>query len=197
MNCYYDDTGSPLFTLRTVLEQPTEPAPFPAGYVGTKGAAHHRGQSERTLRRRAQKLGLGIRVGRMWLIPENAIDALIHNDTGELCDIAKGTELVSQLISWPIRASTENEPPSIPVLWNGGDIDVHAVTHTEVGFRPSQSYPEMLRLRLPEGMQAAFKYAAQRRALRTSDWIRQALLSELHREGLALIDTGARLAEDL
>jgi hypothetical protein len=191
------DTGSPLATVRGILTHPdTGTVPRPPGLIGVKQAAHRYGVSERTVRLDCREHGIAIVDGKGYLVVIQAADAFYANDTGPLHHYQRDIELVRWLTGLPLSPSTRAADAPMPAAWNtSGEQEA---SMQQVGFTPSQGYPEMLRLRLPEGMQATLQYAARRRALRTSDWIRQALLDRLHQEGLVLMDTGAvRRTEDL
>jgi hypothetical protein len=190
-----DDSNDTLILLRGVLEHPdTGFVPIPAELVSTKEAAFMRGLSERTMQRRADKLGIAIKVGKTWFLAVSGLNALPTNDTGTLDDVRHDMQLISGLTGCPISPSTIAETQIMPVVWDKSDLKESAM---QAGFAPSQRYPESVKLRLPQGMSAALQFAARRRAQTLSDWTRQALLDRLHQEGLALTDTGMRRAEDL
>jgi hypothetical protein len=174
--------------LRDVLEYPdTGFVPVPAELIGIKQAADGRGLSETAMRRRVKRLGIGIMIGKTIFIPVRGLDASRVGDTGRLDDVQHDVDMIRGLTNWPISPSTSHEPQIIPAAWDKSDPKESAV---QIGFAPSQRYPETVKLRIPEGMGAALQFVARRRAQSTSDWIRQALLDRLHQEGLVLTDTG-------
>jgi hypothetical protein len=183
-----DDIDHPMILIRDALEHPdTGFVPVPAELVSTKEAAFRRGLSERTMQRRAENLGIAIKIGKTWFLASSGLNALPTNDTGTLDDVRHDMQLISRLTGCPISPSTIAETQIIPAAWDKSDPKESGM---QAGFAPSQRYPESVKLRLPQGMSAALQFAARRRAQSLSDWTRQALLDRLHQEGLILTDTG-------
>jgi HicB-like protein involved in pilus formation len=185
----YDDTGFPIaFVTRALAHPDTGFVPVPAGLVSIKQAAASRNLSETAMRRRVKRLGIGIVIGKTILVPMRGLEASRVGDTGRLDDVQHDVEIICALSNWPISASTPRGHQPTPTVWN-------TVSPTEVAMQINSVEPMRfdgtLRLRLPGEMHSMLQYAARRRVQSLSDFVRQALLTHLQREGLTLLDTGA------
>jgi hypothetical protein len=187
----HDDDILP--ALRRILQHPdTGFIPLPAGLSGTN-AADAWGVSERTLRRDCREHGIGILDGKTYLVVIPAAEAFYGNDTGPLHNYQHDIKLISQLTGWRVSLSTPEGAQIIPIAWHTTDQEVSPM---DAGLAPMK-FDRTLRLKIPEAMESALQFVARRKLQSISSLARQALLSELQREGFIITDTGLRRAEEV